>query len=739
MTNLNFKGLKRLPVIRQSEAAECGLACLGMIAGYHGLKTDITTLRRKYSISMHGMSLRALMELAEKMNLTPRPIKVPIERIKQVQTPAILHWDLDHFVVLKSVKSTKVVVIDPGLGERSYTFDEFSDHFTGVVLELSPTKEFEKKNDERKLKLLELIGKVRGIKRNLLQALILSIVMQAFVLASPFYLQVAVDEVLPAFDGDLLLLLALGFGAFTLINVISHLVRGYVLIYFGNQLTYQMEGNLFTQMLRLPVEYFEKRQLGDLLSRYLSMRPIRDTLSEGLVAGVIDGIMAITTLILMFVYSPLLAFISFGAWFLFFALRMLTFKIYHHRHEDVIVANALVTTIFMESARGITSLKLFGGENDRDRYWRNKNTEAINESVRLQKLQLWYANANTAIMGLDNIIIIYLLVSFVMDGAGFSVGMIFAFMAYKRSFVANADDLVARIVQIKTLRLHLDRVGDIMLSDPEPHLLEPSFTYENKKLEGKLECLNLKYRYSSSSPEILKNINLVVEAGTSVALVGHSGCGKTTLLKIMSGLFTPTDGTVLVDGVPLKEFGLSQFRQQIGVVMQEDDLFAGSIAENIAFFDSHIDMVRVKQAAKDAMIHDDIISMSMGYESLVGDMGSALSGGQKQRVMLARAFYRNPKILFMDEGTAHLDVTTEHLVNQSIKKLGITRIIVAHRPETIRSADIILEMHNGEIISEQQNISPQNSEKLVVASSSSSTLEGMESDKKTNGINAPAF
>ncbi len=746
LSALNLSGGYRLPMIRQNEAAECGLASLAMVAGYFGLKTDLTTLRRKYATSLQGMSLKHVIAVATKMQFGTRPIKVPLNLIGQVKLPAILHWDMNHFVVLKDCSKNKFTIHDPALGERTYSEDEFSKHFTGVALELTPTETFEKRSEKVSLKLSELWGRMFGLKRNLVQVLVLSLVLQLFVLASPFYLQIAVDEVLTKFDTDLLLVLALGFTGFTLINFISQTIRGYVLLYFGSMMSYQMVGNLFRHLIRLPIGFFEKRHIGDIVSRFGSMEPIKQMLTEGLIASLIDGIMAITTLVLMFVYSPNLTAIALGAWLLYFAVRMAFYRPFRAAQEDAIVSHAKEQTTFIETVRGITSLKLFGGEGERENLWKNKYADVINTNARTEKLGIWFQSANAGIFGLEHVILIYIAVKMVLAGS-FSIGMIFAFMAYKRNFTEKASALVEKAIEFRMLSLHLERIADIAHTEQEEQSADQHSMIEAEPITGAITLKDIRYRYSDNTPEVLAGIDLEIQPGQSVAIVGQSGCGKTTLLKIMTGLFKPTAGQVLIGGTPLSQYGLTQFRKQIGVVMQEDDLFAGSIAENISFFDPDADMQRVISASNAAMIHNEIMVMPMKYESLVGDMGSALSGGQKQRIMLARALYRQPKILFMDEGTAHLDVATERMVNQSIALLGITRIIIAHRPETIKVTDIVLNMRVGKLSAINSIESPSSAEGNTQRHSLNDRaqkdhigeLRIAENELKTAGINAPTF
>lgn len=500
---------------------------------------------------------------------------------------------------------------------------------------------------------------------------------------------------LTKYDLDLLFVLAIGFAGFTILNVIAQTLRGYVLLYLGSMLSFQMVSNLFRHMLRLPLPFFEKRHVGDILSRFGSNEPIRAFLTEGLVAVVIDGMLAVTTLILMYIYSPLLATIVVAAWLIYLVLRLAMYRPFRQAQEDAIIAKAKENSIFIETLRGVTAVKLFAAEADRQSLWQNKFAGVISSNANLQRLQIWFQTANTFLFGIELVIIIFIAAKMVMN-AQFTIGMIFAFMAYRRSFTEKAIGLVERVIEFKLLNLHLERIADIAL---EPQEKQDGFqNHEELKVKGDIEFKNISFSYAPNEPLILNKLNFEVKAGEAIAIVGPSGCGKTTLLKVTTGLFAPNEGEILIDGIPLHQIGIHNLRQQIGVVMQDDTLFAGSLAENIAFFDPEIDMQRVIDCAQKAMMHDEIMATPMKYESLVGDMGSTLSGGQMQRVLLARALYRQPRILFMDEGTAHLDVATEKAVIASISNLGITRIIIAHRPETIKSADRIFSFEGGKLV-----------------------------------------
>ncbi|MEM6826381.1 MAG: peptidase domain-containing ABC transporter [Pseudomonadota bacterium] len=691
--DLGFLTRTRVRLIRQTEVAECGLASLTMIANYHGFDIDLGTMRRRYSPSLRGAPLRALINLADQIGLTPRAVKLPLDELANLHLPAVLHWDMNHYVVIEAVQRGKALIHNPDGRSIWMPLSEVSDHFTGVALELRPSNDFDRQTLREKLQLSQLWQSMTGIKRALVQVLILSVVLQAFVLASPYYMQIAIDNALPALDNDLLTVLALGFGLFTLINVMASLLRSFVLLNAGTSVGYGLASNIARRLFRLPIEWFEKRHTGDVLSRFQSIQPIQSLLTQGAVAALVDGAMALFTLAVMFFYSPTLALIALVAFALYAVARVVSFSFQREAQEATIITAGKEQTTMIETLRGMVTLRLFGRETLRHALWQTRLTDSVNAGVRLSRIGIWQSAANTLIFGIENIVTIWLAVGFVIEGAGFSVGMVFAYIAYKTQFMNKSAALIDQAIQFKMLGLHLERLSDIALSEDDRSFQIGADT--STDLKGRIELCDIHYRYSPSDPMVLKGVNVVIDAGEHVAITGPSGGGKSTLLKIMLGLVEPEAGEVLVDQLPLHRFGYKSFHRQIAAVLQEDSLFAGSLADNIALFDDEVDLQKVVQAAAAASIHEDISAMPMQYETLIGDMGSTLSGGQKQRVLLARALYRAPKILFMDEGTAHLDTKHEAAVNAAIAAMGITRIIIAHRQETIAAADRILVMADG--------------------------------------------
>lgn len=697
---LNFSGKRRLPVIRQAEVAECGLACLAMIACYHGYKTNLNSLRLRHSVSLKGSTLNGLITTAERMGMSSRALRVGLDSIDHLQTPCVLHWNMNHFVVLKSVRGGRYLIHDPALGAQRYTRDEVSAKFTGIALELQPNSGFVEREDRKMMRLTDMLGKVTGLKKVLAQTLILSVIVQVFVLAAPFYMQLVVDEVLTKFDTDLLVVLALGFGILMLIKEAASALRGYVILYISNMLGYQMVSNLFRHLLRLPLHWYEKRHVGDILSRFSSTQPIRDLFTEGLVAVFIDGLMAVSTLILIFAYSAVLGIVVLGASALYLILRLTLYKPLRQRIAAQIAASAHEQSVFIESVRGIQSIKIFGHEAERQSHWQNKYADVINSSVKVGKLKIGFNAANGLLFGVENTVVIYLGATMVVDGS-LTVGMLYAFMAYKREFVEKVSMLIERLIEFRLLGLHLERIADIGLAPPESDVQRNGSSValidNQSELPGKIVIADVSFRYGEGESLVLNDVSLEINPGEMIAFVGPSGCGKSTLLKLLLGLFEPEAGVVNYKGMSLARFGHAEYRQRIGTVMQDDTLLAGSLADNIAFFAAEPDLPKVKRCAENAMIHSDIVAMPMGYDSLVGDMGGILSAGQRQRVLLARALYREPEILILDEGTANLDTATEASIISMLEHLEMTRICVAHREAMIMACDRIVLLQGGKL------------------------------------------
>jgi ATP-binding cassette, subfamily B, bacterial CvaB/MchF/RaxB len=692
-------GLRRshVPVILQAEAAECGLACLAMVAGAHGLDTDLPTLRQRFSLSLKGVTLAEMVRMADAMKFNSRALRAEPGELASVQLPCILHWDMNHFVVLVALKGDEAEIHDPGRGRQRIKMAELSRHFTGVVLELQPAPGFVAAQQRQRVTLRQLLGPVRGLKRSLAQIFALALALEVFVLLTPFFMQWVVDGAVVSSDRDLVLTLGIGFGLLVLVQAATAAARSWAVLALSASLNLQWLVNVFAHLLRLPVAWFEKRHAGDIWSRFGAVQHIQRTLTTTFIEAVLDGLLVVMTLAMMALYSVTLTLVALVAVAGYGLLRWVFYRPLARATEESLVFEARQSSHFLESLRGVQAIKLFNAQGDRQSRFASLVVETMNAQLDVRKLDLMFSVLHRLLFGLERVVVIWIGALLVIDER-LSLGMLFAFVAYKETFAGRVSALVDNAVDLKMLRLQGERLADIVLTEPEADVGGP------RELGGGLELRDLRFAYADGEPEVLRGVNLKIEPGESVAIVGPSGCGKTTLLKLMLGVHAPTSGEVLVGGVPLSRAGLRAWRDHVGVVMQDEPLFSGSIVDNISFFSAAPDRRWAETCARIASVHDEIEAMPMGYNTLIGDMGAALSGGQKQRLLLARALYKRPKILLLDEATSHLDVERERAVNQAIRQLALTRIIVAHRPETIASAGRVVALHEGRVAQDLRSV-----------------------------------
>jgi ATP-binding cassette, subfamily B, bacterial CvaB/MchF/RaxB len=696
-SRLSFSLRRRLSVQLQAEAAECGLACLAMIACWHGHETDIAGLRRRFATSTQGTTLRHLIAIAGRLHFTCRALRLELDELAALRLPCILHWNLNHFVVLTRATAREVSIADPARGERRLSLAEAGRHFTGVALELQPDTAFAPRRRPPTLSLAALVAGQRGLRASLAQVLVLALALEAVVLASPFFMQWVVDGAIVSGDRDLLLLLALGFGVLLLIQTAISGARSLVILHASTHLSLQWNASLFAHLLHLPVAWFERRHIGDVVSRFGSLATLQRTLTTGFIESLLDGLMAAATLTLMLLYSAPLAAVAVAAALLYTLIRRAAYRPLRAATEEQVVFAARAESMFIESVRAVASIKLFDHEDARQALWMNATVDATNRATAAERMTIAIRSAQSLLAGGEHLLIVYLGALAVIDGH-FSVGMLLAFVAYRAAFSSRVGALADKWIQFRMLDLHRSRLADIALEPREEAAAAPSSRADGDEGGGAaIEAVGVSFRYGDDEPWVLRDVHLRIAAGDCVAITGASGCGKTTLLKILMGLLPPTAGEVHLAGVPVARIGVREYRRRIAAVLQDDQLLAGSIEANIAFFEPGPDRSRVEACARLAAVHDEIAAMPMGYETLVGDMGASLSGGQKQRVLLARALYKQPAALFLDEATSHLDVRRESLINASVRRLRLTRVIVAHRPQTIASADRVIVLEGGAI------------------------------------------
>jgi ATP-binding cassette subfamily B protein RaxB len=685
------------PTIHQSEAAECGLACIAMVLGFHGYKTDLSNLRRRFPVSLKGATLAGLVAVADKVGFSCRPLRIDLEEISSLTLPTILHWDMNHFVVLVKQSAAYVIIHDPAKGKVKISKTEVSKHLTGIALELRPAPHFEQKVNINPVRLTDFWSRIRGLKRNMIQVFLLSGFLQLFTLATPLYQQMVVDDAITKRDADFLLVLSLGFALMGLMNLTINHLRSYVMLYFSNTLSFQMSINLFRHLLRLPLEFFEKRSIGDITSRFGSLDPIKSLFINGIVSVVLDGIMAIGTLAMALLYSWKLTAVIVAFLLVGFLINLIVYPIKKRMSEDILNIGAKEQTNFLETIRAARAIKVFGQEVARETQWQNLKANTINANLKLDKFNINMSFA-TGVIGVgQSIITLYIGAQLVISGQ-MTLGMLFAYQAYSSQFAGRMNALIDQYISFKMLSLHLSRLADILHTKTEvsPAIAQLPCDID-RRLNGSIRVANLSHRYGEHEPLVLDSVSFSIEAGEMVVFVGPSGAGKTTLLKLLIGLLTPQSGEITIDGQTIQDLGIDIYRNNLGVVMQDDQLLTGSIADNISFFDPNVDIDRIVSCAQKARLDTDIEANPMGYNSLVGDMGTSLSGGQRQRLLLARALYRKPQILFLDEGTANLDEQTEQEIVPILGGMTNTRIFIAHRPALIQAADRVFLVADGDV------------------------------------------
>lgn len=692
MTGFVFPWSRRITPVLQAEAAECGLASLTMIARYYGHKVNLAGLRQRYSTSMKGSTLSELMAVAADLGLGPRPLRLELEELDDLRLPALLHWDLDHFVVLEAVRGGRVTLLDPALGRRELALDAVSRHFTGVALECQPTPGFKPVVAQTTVRITDLWSRMTNYGNATVQVVGLSLLLQLTALAMPFFLQLTIDNAITQGDAGLLLMLAIGFAALYCLNALITGLRGWVVLTLGETIAYQLADNVVRHLIRLPLAYFERRQVGDLLSRIGSIRPIQELLTQGMVNVAIDALLALTTFVIMLLLNPLLAGVVLLSVLLYVAISFAMFPRWRQRFEEQILARAGEETYLLETMRAMRAIKLHGGEAQREAGWRNRNSDVVSASYRAEMFGIRIALSEHVLFNLQLVAIVYYGASAVI-GEMMTLGKLLAFLSYRTSFTESAVKVIQQLQQWRMIGLHLERLSDIVGEAPEDIGIAPSRPEHQVPAEIRVE--DLSYSYSATERPILDRVSLTIPAGGFVAIVGPSGSGKTTLMRLLLGLLTPTSGRILIDGVPLGPATLAAWRSRVGAVLQDDALLTGTLADNIAFFDPRPDQRHIEACARFARVHDEIVTMPMGYASLVGDMGSALSSGQRQRLLLARAAYRQPDALFLDEGTANLDQINEAAISDAVALMPVSRIVVAHRPALIERADMVILVQDG--------------------------------------------
>lgn len=679
----------RLLLARREDAP---MACLAACAWLLGDHADLLRWGSRLGGTTATPTPQAIIAWAEAVGLGGRLVRCSPETIFEVQSPAILQVR-DGYAVLGGIRpDRRFRVFFPMSGWKTMSLDVLASQIGGAAIEISRTNKFVPAG-RSSLRLRDLLVITPSVNKATLQIAMLSLVVQAYAMVGPLFLQVLVDQAISLGQSRVLFTVAGCFGALAIFNSGATTLRNLALQRLGALLGWGMGRTVFHHLFRLPFSWFQTRRLSDVMSRAQSVDQFRTFLSSLVSGSLIDGALSVTTCIAMLIISPSLALVALGALIVFLSIRLLSIPVTMHFASLTIEASALEQGSRIENIRFMQLIKLMAAEASRESDWSAKLSAAIAAAQRASIASTLFSAAQDLVVALTGIVVAALGAARVIDGA-MTLGVLLAFLAYQTQFMQRASSLLENFISWRNLSLHKARLGDIMLVPPENGLdsvIAPLAT------SGKLAVNSVSFTYPGAERPTLKDLNLVVEPGEFVAITGASGAGKSTLLRLLAGLLEPDVGEVLLDGMPYQTWGVGNIRRHMSVVMQDDDLLAGSIAENVAFFSPNIDHQRVLEALEMAEILDHVRTLPFGVNTLMGDLSAPLSSGQRQRLTIARALYRQPRVLILDEGTSHLDLETEKRVWRRLAGLSITRLIVTHRPETMQQADRLLHLDSGSL------------------------------------------
>lgn len=677
----------RCELVLQAEQAECGLASLAMIAGHFGHRLDLATMRRRFAALNEGPSLRSVLAVADALGLIPRPVRLEIDELPRLALPAILHWRFDHFVVLARVRRRGVVLLDPAAGRRHVSWRQLDKDFTGIAVEFVRSPDFVPQASRRRSLLVGLVRSFEGLPRFTALMLLLLFITQILGLVVPVATQLLIDEIVLGQDKAWLHKVLMGVGLVLLTMTVIDALRRWIALYAGTRLATDSTTAVVRHLLHLPVRTVAQRSVGDLLSRLESLRPIRQALLETALAGMVQVVIVITTLVVMLYYSPKLTLVAAAALLVIAGVHGAMLPITRSLNMESLVATAQANNSLIESLRGFQTLRVLGLESHRLAHWQQAFSTAINAGAQQAGLAIIAAFLHGLLGAAEQLLFLAIGISGVISKQ-LTLGTLFAFMTLRGRLSSAVLQLTATIRELYLLRSHIQRVAEVVAEPVEP--ASPAGAIR-RRVQGDIACRQISFRYPGGR-RVLERFDCRIEAGESVALVGPSGAGKTTLLRLLCASLQTDSGAILVDGVELPLWDRQDLQRQYGVVLQNDRLFQGSVADNIGCFDASPEMGRIREAACAACIWDDLQGLPMTVHTPIIAGGSEFSGGQMQRILLARALYRQPRVLFLDEATCQLDGDTERRVLDNLEALELTIVSVAHRESAIARAGRIVEV-----------------------------------------------
>jgi ATP-binding cassette, subfamily B, bacterial len=683
---------RRIPVMQQLGVADCGAACLAMVLAYHGRAVPLDEVSSAVGSTL-GSNAAEIMRAAQRYGLRARGVEVSVDAVRYLPRGSILHWGFTHFVLLERARRSSVDIVDPAIGRRRMTHDRFRRLFTGVALIFEPTAEFVS-TPAGPSRSRRYWSYLLAHRRILLRVIATSIVLRLFALSLPLLTAVVIDRVVP--QGDHGMLAAIGFGAaiILLVQLSCLVLRSHMLTELRTVMDSQMTVSFVSHLLSLPYAYFNQRSAGDLILRVRSNSEIRELLTSSLLSTLLDGGLAVGYLVMLFALSPMLAALTVVLGSLHIAVLLATRKRFAQLASQDLETQARAHGQLLQMITGIETIKIAGAEDRALEQWATLYSDELNVSLARSRMLaitdaidgVLRSAAPLALLGAGALLVI--------DGA-LSLGAMLATITLASNVLVPLSSLFENARQFQLFGSHIERLEDVLSAEPEQR---PGVAPSPPRLRGAIELQQLSFRYGAGAQLVVRDVDLRIEPGTMLAIVGRTGSGKSTLLSLLLGLYAPTGGRILYDGVDLASVDRRQLRQQLGVVPQNPFIFAGTVRSNIAIAEPSIGLDQVIAAARLACVDDDIRAMAMGYETPVAARGATLSGGQRQRIALARTLLTRPAILMLDEATSSLDATTERQILDNLRDVRATRIVVAHRLSSIAHADNILVMDDGRIV-----------------------------------------
>ncbi|MCI0661247.1 MAG: peptidase domain-containing ABC transporter [Acidobacteria bacterium] len=689
---------RRVPVLQQLSMVECGAACLAIILNYYGRKTTVAEVRDLCAVGRDGLSALTILQAARRYGLKTNAYSVRPELLRHLRLPAIIHWGFRHFVVLESWSPVRVELVDPARGRLSLPCENFRGDFTGIVLTFEPGDQFDRRTARGQGGSLWQYHKLMlagpSIKGVLAQLLLASLLLQVMGLALPFFSKVLIDRLIPQKSLNLLSIFGMAMALMALTQAVINYIRSRMLIRLRGRLDSRLMSCFVEHLFALPFKFFQQRTSGDLFMRLTSNSLVRDMLTNQTLSVLLDGTFIIVYLAILLAIAPGIGSLALVIGLLQAVVLVLARKKIHRLTQLDLSAAAEERSYLIEAIKGISLIKACGGELRACQRWSKLFTRELALSSERSRVSALGEMALGALRMVTPVLLLWLGARSVLEG-GMSVGMMVAIQSLATAFLSPVTTLIAAAQQLQMAAAHLDRLVDVMEAEPEQL---PSRKTMLPKLTGRIEIHNLSFRYNPNAPLVLHNISCLIEPGQKVALVGATGCGKSSLAMLLLGLFSPTRGEIFYDDRPLSELDCQALRSQFGIVLQDPIIFSDSIRQNIIFANPGIDAREAIEAAKRASLHDEIMKMPMGYETIISEGGTNLSGGQRQRLALARALAGRPRILLLDEATSHLDCLTEAMIERNLRELDCTCIVIAHRLAGVRNSDQILVLHEGEIV-----------------------------------------